>query len=351
MFYKWIDIQALHNTIHSVKRHVTRNPFPVINYNSKVKLHGTNAAVNVNFATGEVSAQDRSRLIVPSNDNMGFAAWVDQNKKYFSSLGNDQDQNITIYGEWCGPGIQNGVALNKCDTKMFVVFALVERENSTMKDYGDWVNVDPMMINILLGDILQRPSTLHILPWYQENIVLDLSKDLSEIVESMNESVTSVEDCDPWVKEVFGIEGTGEGLVYYPRGVSWVGDSPTKIGGMNRDLLKLLIFKAKGEKHQSQKMKAPVVLDTATLNSINEFVDMFATENRFNQAIAELFSENDEGFFLMKNVGAFLGWVNRDVKKESVSEMEANGLNWKVVSSAVTNRAKTWFFAEIDKNL
>lgn len=64
------------------------------------KIDGTNACVVVQ--NGEVvGAQSRSRKIVPGDDNMGFALWVNQNKEVLATLGDGYH-----YGEWAGPGIQ-----------------------------------------------------------------------------------------------------------------------------------------------------------------------------------------------------------------------------------------------------
>ena len=35
-------------------------------------------------------------------------------------------------------------------------------------------------------------------------------------VEQINETILQVEECDPFVKDVFGVSGMGEGLVYVP---------------------------------------------------------------------------------------------------------------------------------------
>ena len=64
------------------------------------KIDGTNACVIVE--NGEVvGAQSRNRIITIKDDNYGFAAWVDSNKKELSDLGDGYH-----YGEWAGLGIQ-----------------------------------------------------------------------------------------------------------------------------------------------------------------------------------------------------------------------------------------------------
>lgn len=56
-----------------------------------------------------VAAQSRKRLIVPGDDNFGFAAWVKQNaKRLVQVLGEGRH-----FGEWWGSGIQGGYGLPK----------------------------------------------------------------------------------------------------------------------------------------------------------------------------------------------------------------------------------------------
>ena len=65
------------------------------------KLDGTNACIVVDEATGEVGAQSRRRLITPTDDNFGFASWVEANKHNLLLLGGGHH-----YSEWVGEGIQ-----------------------------------------------------------------------------------------------------------------------------------------------------------------------------------------------------------------------------------------------------
>jgi RNA ligase len=64
------------------------------------KIDGTNACVVVD-EDGAVSAQSRSRLITPTNDNYGFARWVADHSDELRTLGPGHH-----FGEWWGAGIQ-----------------------------------------------------------------------------------------------------------------------------------------------------------------------------------------------------------------------------------------------------
>ena len=76
----WPDIESLHN----IKRDLDKaNQAPKVRYRAKVKLDGTNAGVQLT-TDGKIAAQSRSNVITSEHDNLGFAAWVEQNSYYFN---------------------------------------------------------------------------------------------------------------------------------------------------------------------------------------------------------------------------------------------------------------------------
>jgi hypothetical protein len=137
-----------------------------------------------------------------------------------------------------------------------------------------------------IAQFLPSHPDIFVLPFYGESIVLNF-RDRAQpqtAIESLNRAIDTVEKVDPWVKETFGIEGLGEGLVFYP-------ESDNRVERLS---YAELLFKAKGEKHKVVKTKEPI-----------QFV--------------------------------------ADVQKESVAELAAAGLTWKEVSKAVMNAAKEWY--------
>jgi len=64
------------------------------------KIDGTNAQIIITD-DGDIAAASRSRLITPSDDNFGFAAWVERNREDLLQLGPGRH-----FGEWWGAGIQ-----------------------------------------------------------------------------------------------------------------------------------------------------------------------------------------------------------------------------------------------------
>lgn len=223
----WGSIELLHNCVRTLGHLAAQGqPLPVVEYRAKVKLHGTNCAVQVR--SGVVVAQSRTQLLSPEADYKGFASWVHVNREYFAAL----PAGLVIFGEWCGPGIEKGMAISKAPTKLFVVFAIQS---------GPTMIFDPDEVRSRLPTD-GAPDELHVLPWEGESITIDFdSRDsLDRAADDLDARVAEVEREDPWVKRTLGISGLGEGLVFYPLGVG-------------AELLPILMFKAKGEKQSSSR--------------------------------------------------------------------------------------------------
>ena len=56
-----------------------------------------------------------------------------------------------------------------------------------------------------------------------------------------------------------------------------------------------------------------------------------------------------DGKYDMKLSGSFLKWINTDIKKESVAELEASKMDWKQVAKAVSSAAITWYKGKVEE--
>ena len=317
-FQKWTSIELLHNVRRNLD--ILENKIK-LTYRAKIKLHGTNAGVQVT-TDGKITAQKRSAIISPQSDNAGFAAWVEANIDYFLALKNTE--NITIFGEWCGDGVQKGVAISQIKRKIFAVFAI---------QFGDDIN-SPRKLEIRphkIRKFLPEHPDIFVIPFYGEPITIDFDNEeqLKSVAETINRMVEEVEKVDPWVKDTFGIEGVGEGLVMYPETDKLI----------PRASYTQYLFKAKGLKHQVVKSKKAVSIEPELVKTIEEFVDLFVTESRLEQGLTEAC----DGELDMKKMGDFLKWFAHDVQKESVAELEAAELTWKEVNKYIMNRARKWY--------
>lgn len=341
MFNKWTSIGSLHNVRKSLDSYGTgRAPLHEgpISYRGKIKLHGTNAGVTVS-PIGEVFAQSRTTILSATEDNAGFAKWVESNADYWQELALD-DQVMTVYGEWCGPGIQKGTAINELDDKIFAVFG-VQFGTSIVDDNGQehaTVVIDPTVIKKMLGE---TPEHVYVLPWYDEEITFDWAdvESLKNAVDHMNATVEAIETFDRWVKETFDLDGIGEGIVYYP--ISFA-----KGGMLDRWHLSTFMFKAKGEKHKVVKQKKAVQIDPEVASSIDEFVSMVVTEARLEQGVREVAGDL---VFEHRYIGPFLKWMGQDVLKETVDELEASNLTWSQVVKNISNASRKWYIGKIEE--
>lgn len=66
------------------------------------KIDGTNACIAIG-EDGFSHVQSRNKIITPSDDNYGFAGWVERNKEEVMKLGKGYH-----FGEWWGLGIGRG---------------------------------------------------------------------------------------------------------------------------------------------------------------------------------------------------------------------------------------------------
>jgi len=328
MHVKWPKIE----NFHSVRRTLKDAPeflggIPKVLYRAKIKLHGTNAGIRL-CPDGQVIPLSRDRVISPGKaDNSGFARWVSETPMWEQRCKWGRD--IVVFGEWCGPKIQNGMALNKIPQNIFAVFAVIDL---THGGNGELI-VEPSEIAAIIGEI---PQT-HILPWFSEETVdLDWSlgaEELEVVLAPLNAQVLAVEACDPWVEKVFGIKGMGEGLVFYP--ISHAGHE----GFTN------LAFKAKGLEHRTVKAAQALQPNPEVAAQAPAFAELVVTVARLEQGIREV--NGGELVFDMKNLGAFLKWLTVDIAKETKAELEASGLDPKAASAACIARAKAWFQEQI----
>ena len=281
--------------------------YPTLKFKGTVKLHGTNAGI-VRYLDGHTEYQSRERVLTLESDNAGFMAAMSQKNLGFLFDRFSFQDYCAIYGEWCGGSIQKGVALNGLE-KMFVIFGI--------KIDDQWEELDETLHGEGIYNILQFPT-------YE----VDIDFENPEMIQNELIRMTiEVEDCCP-VGKYFGVEGVGEGIVFTH------GD---------------LRFKSKGEKHSVSKVKTLNPVNIEQLESINQFVEMAVPEQRLEQGISFLKENNIEAE--SKNVGEFLRWVVTDVLKEEGDTMAENNLDEKKVKAAIVNKARTWYFTNMLKNV
>lgn len=305
----------------------TTRPKPTLTFKGTVKLHGTNAAVSGNLSDG-IWAQSRENIITPEKDNAGFAFFVESNKELFTELiasvftKNEIDMlenTVTIYGEWAGGNIQKGVGITNIP-KSFFIFGVKVTPHTTTEEEAKvkpayWVDYS------YLKSPENRIFNIDDYPTW----TIDIDFNMPQLVQNkLSELTLAVEEECP-VAKAFGFSGIGEGIVW----------STTLNGNVHR-------FKVKGEKHSSSKVKTLAAVDTEKLESIQKFVEYAVTESRFNQALENVFP-NEEPIQNNK-LGDVIRWVVNDVIKEEMDTMVDNKIEPKDVNKYISSKVREMFF-------
>jgi hypothetical protein len=322
MLIPWTSIDLFHN-VRKTFTELKPAGDSKVKYRAKVKLHGTNAAIQ-RLADGTIECQSREQVLSITKDNAGFARWVDGVRiAWVEKLAPGQ----VVFGEWCGPGIQDIVAVCGIPKKVFAVFAMLDLNTMTLV-------VEPAELAQIVP-----PGVAYVLPWHESTEIevdwMETPEALESVTARINSLVDAVETCDPWVKTVFGVEGTGEGLVFYPQGQP------------NLDATYLRMFKAKGDKHRVVKSKVAAQVNPDVAASCEAFAELVLPEARLEQGATATTPEGARFKYDNKRVGAFLGWINKDVAKETQNELTASGLDPKLAAKAVTDRARKWYLAKV----
>lgn len=333
----WPKIHNAHNLRHLILTDPTEN-LPgrgaPVHYKAKVKLHGSLAAIQIH-PDGTLIPQSHHNLISVTQDNYGFANWTHnvfahavRHTPMFSKL----KDVLTVFGEWAGPGIQQKVAVSKIPYKTFHVFAALYR--GVDGDYGFFQ--EPDELQTFVPDNLQ---TLKVLPWFDHEVKIDWAAPVETIgaqLEAVNQHVEQIDKVDPYIKDTYGLNGPGEGLVYYPQCLPW-----SQAQGF--------FFKAKGETHQvvdAKPAQAKAPIDPQAQNVIDAFVSAVTQPARLQQGADLLGPVNP------KNIGPFLAWLDKDIQAECKAEIAATGLDYATaLKKGVQAVAKTWYLEKVKGSL
>ena len=336
-FKKWSDLNQFHEVVKNlnyprIHKCLVENSY-TISFGLKIKLHGTNACVRIEH-DGRVVPQKRSSDIVAPADNMGFRRWVEEHESYFATLANSSCSTY-VFGEWCGPGIQENVACSQTSQKFFYVFAIeyYEGEEFLGRVY------DPTLIEQSLA-LSRAPDGLLVVPWHDTISINFLDKDKTDIaLLKLNKLVEAIGECDPLIEKIFEIQGHGEGIVAYPL----LGETEGRYSP-SEDYFSWFNFKAKSEAHRVNKTKKAANFDPEKYASTQLFADAYCTEQRLLQG----FTEAVQGRRDMRLTPDFIRWVVNDIWKESKTEREASpDLDWKACCKAISSRAVMWYKAKV----
>lgn len=299
---------------------------PTLKFEGTPKLHGTNAAIGFNN-DGSFWCQSRENIITPEKDNAGFATFCHRHKEVFADIFSRFDYNtwiykgVVLYGEFAGGNIQKGVALTELE-KMFVAFKakLIAYDGS---EFGNaWLTRDDI-INAVGHHQDQRIFNIYTFGHWE--IEIDFNRP-EQVVNDMIAITEKIEECCP-VGKYFGVEGVGEGAVYYCVTAPYIGGN--------------FMFKVKGQKHSASKVKKLASVDVEKVNSIQECVEKIITETRLNQGLDHLRMNGLE--ISPKSLGELIKWVNTDAIREELDTIVESGLEPKDIGGAGAKFIREWF--------
>lgn len=297
-----------------------------------IKLHGTNAGVTI--TSDKIYVQKRSDAmpldITKGEFHFGFMNFVHSNEKWFRNLykqllsdpalGLMSDSVITIFGEWCGPGIQKGVAISQIPDKKFFIFGI------QVQDDGRWLNLKCIPYKSY------SKKTWFITMFKTYTLRANL-KDLAALSQQLVNITLEVENECPVAKE-FGVSGIGEGLVW--TGVDQYG--------------KYVKFKTKGDKHQ--KVNGGNAQKIKTIKDGNPNVNKFLTEvdivNRLQQCYHSEFNNEVPD---RSQTGKVLNWVFNDIISEEHHFLDELSLEVSDVKPTLMESIRLIFFNDIKESI
>lgn len=302
---------------------------PVLKAKGSNKIHGTNFGVTLSNSTG-LYAQSRDNIITVQKDNMGAAFFVETNKEWFESTLKQIAQNhnidldefyITMYGEWAGKGIQKTVAISNIEKSLFVFGIKIskpsdENFNSYWIDYTGISNPDIRIYNI--KDF----------PTYE----VEIDFNMPQLAQQEFERLTLAVEKQCPVALHFGYDGIGEGIVFEIE---------------YKDIIHR--FKCKGDAHSPKSRVTKVAsVDVEKVNSIQEFVRLTVTQERFEQAIERVFTNHGEEPNI-KKLGDVIRYVVNDITTEEADTLVENNLIPKDVNKYISGDVRNRFIDFLNK--
>ena len=345
--------ETVHNVVHSAHYigkdengdpiYDTSRTKPVLRFEGTVKLHGTNASVCVGH-DNTWWCQSRENIITPVKDNAGFAMFVHNNKQSFQDIANAValirdisvaqllNQDLVIFGEWCGKGIQDTVAITQLP-KMFVIFGIALVANEGKKTYLTRKQVERAIADAAassVGKLLPMIHCIYNFPTFE--VTIDFGKP-HESQNVLNDITTQVEAECPAAKQL-GVIGIGEGVVWrcieegYEDSGFW--------------------FKVKGDKHSKSKVKMQANVDVEKINNINQLCETLAHEGRLAQMYQKVFDTLNGGEPDIKRTGDFIKAVMADVLKEEIDTIAASGFTTKDITGPISRLTREYLLVKLE---
>jgi len=309
---KFPKIPRLYNLVKEIQYYADNNQesYPVLNFLGTTKLHGTNAAI-IRDTNGRFLYQSRKKMITPVRDNAGFAEWCFEIQSFVwheifdeieFALGlRHQSTNVRIFGEFVGPRINSGVAVNKLPKSFFIFGAYT--------DALGWA--DSAVFNHLESEEDSIYNIHHFKQWQVSvdfNNPQQAQKTIAELTETVGDKCPVCAD--------LGITGTGEGIVWQ----------------CTDDGYSDIKFKSVSETYAEVKStpKEKVIKDKTPFEI---HVNSCITEARLNKVIEKMREEGIE--LIPQNTRTAMTYMAEDIWEEEHMILEELGGNLEDVKSKI----------------
>jgi Rnl2 family RNA ligase len=272
------------------------------------KVHGTNARIQL--GDGILRVGGRNEELSERNTNFGFYNWVmdsaDVWRQRFMRVFPDRE-DIIIYGEWFGPGIQKGVQYGV--EKQFRAFDV--RIGGSLLDYADFISVCDQL------DIPRMPLV------YDGPFDLEALLDLRHKVSVVGQAAGVT---DP--------ENTWEGIVLRP---------PIMLRNKRGEWVMAKLKDEAFEERKSLKKSPMAPVDhTEAIAFAEEWVTPMRLEHVLQQA-----REQQVPIDSMQGMGSILRLMAADVLRESGTPKD----QWKLYGSHVAKQTKELFQTYLQESL
>ena len=228
---------------------------------------------------------------------------VENNHNYFAN-------RILVHNS----GIQKGVGISELD-KAFYVFGVKVSKPQDKEFNAYWIDS---------SNVKNTECRIFNVEDY-ETYSIDVDFNMPQLAQNKFAEITEKVEKECPISKAFGIDnGLGEGVVW----------SVEYKNNVHR-------FKCKGEKHSVSKVKTLANVDVEKLKTIQDFVEYSVTQNRFDQAIENVFGKEDLD---IKKMGDFIRWFIKDITAEELDTMLENGLEPKDVNKYISTKVREMFF-------
>lgn len=305
-----------------------------LEYGAKIKLHGTNVGIRIE-TDGTVAVQSKNLDLSIEDDLNNCALWLEDKKPLWAQAATDE--TLVFYGEWAGPGIGKGDAIQKTGKKRFFIFALgfgedVHHQDDSIRT-SRWMITCPDKIRAFLPEGVEGDDVI-VLPWENEDpIIFDFANEaqVNETLDMLNRSVEAVAKVDPYVSRTFDIQHPGEGFVLVPVSAF--------IEQVSVEYYARTAFKAKTEKHRVRKQGKPATVREPLPESAGELIETFITPARLEQALMEVCG----GVADKRATGKMIIWIQDDLQKEAAAEIAALEVPFDRLKGDISKAVRDWF--------